>query len=223
MRKPKLLDLYCKAGGAGMGYYKAGFNVTGVDIEPQKHYPFKFIQGDAIEYVLKHGHKYDAIHASPPCQHASKSTSIAKSRGKKYINLIPGTRKALAGLNIPSVMENVLGSDLRPDIILCGTMFNLLVLRKRIFEINNAFILQAGIPPKQGSVKEGDYYCIFGKGSWKKSKYDSYPKIKKNTVRESWAFAMGIDWYMNELELSQAIPPAYTEYIGKQLIQQLNR
>lgn len=219
--RPKLLDLYCKAGGAGMGYHRAGFDVTGVDIEPQKHYPFTFIQGDAIHYLLTYGHLYDAFHASPPCLFASKSTSIAKSRGKVYPDLIPATRAAMSLYKIPSIMENVPGAIMRPDIIMRGTMFNLKVLRKRIFEINNCFILQPGIPPKKGTVKAGDYSSVFGKGSWKKSKADDMPKHALNTVRETWAFAMGIDWYMNETELAEAIPPAYTEYIGKQLINYL--
>jgi len=221
-QKYKLLDLYCKAGGAGMGYHRAGFEVTGVDIQPQKHYPFEFIQGDAIEYLLKYGHLYNAVHASPPCQHASKSTALAKSRGKVYIDLIPQTRVALSRFNIPTIIENVPGAKIRPDLGLRGTMFNLGVLRKRYFEINNCFVLQAGIPPPKGSVIEGDYYCVFGKGSWKKSSECAMPKNRLNTVRESWANAMGIDWYMNETELAQAIPPAYTEYIGKQVINYLN-
>jgi DNA (cytosine-5)-methyltransferase 1 len=220
--KPKLLDLFCKAGGAAMGYHRAGFEVTGVDIAPQPHYPFTFVQADALEYVKLHGHLYDAIHASPPCQHASKSTSIAKARGKTYPNLIPATREALAAFRVPTIIENVPGAIIRPDIICRGTMFQLGVLRKRIFEINNCFILQPGIPPKTGTVKDGDYYSIFGKGSWRKSKTEAYPKNPKNTVRESWADAMGIDWYMNESELAEAIPPAYTEYIGKQVINYLN-
>jgi len=110
------------------------------------------------------------------------------------------------------VIENVPDAKIRPDIIMKGTMFNLLVLRKRIFEIENCFILQPGIPPKKGSVKAGDYYIIFGKGSWRKSHNDQYPKeeIRLKTVRESWANAMGINWPMNERELAEAIPPAYT-------------
>lgn len=219
--KPKLLDLFCKAGGAGMGYQRAGFDVTGIDIAPQKHYPFTFIQADAIEYVLKYGHLYDVIHASPPCQNASKSTAIAKSRGKTYPDLIPVTRAALEKFKIPTIIENVPGAIIRPDVIMRGTMFNLKVLRKRIFEVNNCFILQPGIPQKSGTVKAGDYYSIFGKGSWRKSKTDDMPKYQLKTVRESWAAAMGIDWYMNECELAEAIPPAYTGYIGKQIINYL--
>lgn len=219
--RPKLLDLFCKAGGAGMGYHRAGFDVTGVDIAHQKHYPFDFIQADAIEFVKEYGHLYDAIHASPPCQNASKSTAIAKSKGKIYPDLIPITRATLENFKIPTVIENVPGAIIRPDVVMRGTMFGLKVLRKRYFEVNNCFILQPGIMPKTGSVKAGDYYSIFGKGSWRKCKNDEMPKHRLNTVRESWAAAMGIDWFMNEAEIAEAIPPAYTEYIGKQIINYL--
>lgn len=218
-RRFKILDLFCGAGGAAMGYARAGFKVTGVDNKPQPHYPFRFIKMDAIKYVLKHGHLYDAIHASPPCQHASKSTSIQKSKGKIYIDLIPVTREALSKFKVPTIIENVPGAKIRPDIILKGYPFGLLVLRKRIFEINNCFVLQPGFEPKKGSVKNGDYYCIFGNGNWRKSSYDAFPKKREKTVRESWSKAMGIDWYMNEKEISQAIPPAYTDFIGKQIMQ----
>jgi DNA (cytosine-5)-methyltransferase 1 len=218
----KLLDLFCGGGGAAQGYIEAGFDVTGIDCYKHKHYPGKFIQAPALWYLRHHGHLFDAIHASPPCQHASKSTSIAKSKGKSYPDFIPRSRHFLARFSCPTIMENVPGAKIRPDLLLYGTMFNLLVLRKRIFEINNCFILQAGIPPKNGSVRGGDYYSIFGKGSWKKSKTDLYPKHRLKTVRESWANAMGIKTKMNERELAEAIPPAYTYYIGKQIINYLD-
>jgi DNA (cytosine-5)-methyltransferase 1 len=220
----KLLDLFC---GAAKGYMQAaeklGINleITGIDNRPQKHYPYHFIQSDALEYVIEHGQFFDVLHASPPCQHASKSTSIAKSKGKIYPNLIPVTREILLNFKIPSIIENVPGAKIRPDIFLTGPTFNLLVLRKRIFEINNCFLLQTPNLIKHGSCKEGDYYSIFGRGSWKKEKSYVMPKIRKNTVRESWAFAMGIDWYMNETELAQAIPPAYTKFIGLQIFEQI--
>lgn len=225
-QKYKLLDLYCKAGGAGMGYYSAGFDVTGIDIEPQKHYPFKFIQSDAIEYVKRYGYLYDAIHASPPCQEASRSTAQWKAKGKKYPDLIPLTRVTLKKFDVPVIIENVPDAMIRPDIKLRGYMFNLKVIRERLFEIHNCFILQAGIPQKNGSVRAGDYACVFGKGSYRKNKLDQEPKFKKTTVRETWAYAMGIEslssfWNMSDIELAEAIPPAYTEYIGKQVLNYL--
>ena len=118
MKKPKLLDLYCKAGGAGMGYSLAGFEVTGIDIQPQPNYPFRFIQYDAVAYLRRYGHLYDAIHASPPCQFASRSTAPHRANNKEYFNLIPKTRAVLDKCGKPYVIENVKNAGLRPDIIL---------------------------------------------------------------------------------------------------------
>jgi DNA (cytosine-5)-methyltransferase 1 len=216
--RPKLLDLFCKAGGAGMGYYLAGFDVTGVDIDPQPNYPFEFIQGDAIQFLLTHGHEYDVIHASPPCQKASRSTSPHKANGKIYLDLIPITRYVLELIGKPFIIENVPEADIKPDIVLWGPMFGLKVLRKRHFEIGNCFVMQPAINPKNGTVAQGDYCCIFGKGAYRKSKNDAMPKFKKDTVVSTWSLALGIDWKMKDIELAEAIPPAYTEYIGKQII-----
>ena len=218
--KPKLLDLFCKAGGAGVGYHRAGFEVVGVDIEPQPNYPFKFIQADAIHYLLEHGHEYVIVHASPPCQKWTCSTATQRKKGKKYLDLITATRNALLYTGKPYIIENVPQAPIHPDIVLMGHMFGLKVLRKRHFE-TSFFMLQPGIIKPVGTVKEGDYSSIFGKGAYKKSKNNKMPKHKKNTVRETWAYAMGIDWFMKDVELSEAIPPAYTEYIGKQAIELL--
>ena len=131
----RLLDLFCCAGGAGMGYSRAGFDVVGVDIAPQPRYPFEFIQAEAIEYVKAHGHEYDAIHASPPCQ-ASSALTKGTNRGRIYEDLIPQTRAALGASGRPYVIENVQGSDLRRDATLCGEMFGLAVIRHRYFEVS---------------------------------------------------------------------------------------
>lgn len=200
-----------------MGYHMAGFEVTGVDIKPQKNYPFKFIQGDAIEYVKAYGHLYDSIHASPPCQHASKSTAPAKSKGKVYVDLIPATSEALSLFNVPTIIENVPGANIRPDIVLFGNMFGLKVRRKMVFEIENCFILQPG------NVRINyEYVQVFGAGSWKKTSTGRKPEFAKQTVRETWLYAMGITHNMTIGEIAEAIPPAYTEFIGKQIINFLN-
>lgn len=218
MKKLKLLDLYCKAGGAGMGYHLAGFDVTGVDIENQPNYPFRFIQADAITYLLRNGHKYDAVHASPPCQFATRSTAQFRNAGKIYTNLIPLTRKALDKIGLPYIIENVPGAGLRPDIILSGIMFYLKVIRVRHFETGNWMMLQQQIEAAKGTVKNGDYCSVFGKCS-----SDRTPnRFGQKTIREAWMFAMGITWHMKESEVAEAIPPAYTNYIGHQLINQLN-
>src|SRR5690606_19595353 len=138
--KPTLLDLYCCAGGAGMGYHLAGFEVFGVDISDQPNYPFQMHTGDAIEYVKRHGHEFDAIHASPPCQGHSgptKGTNAARNaaQGRSHPDLIDATRQALDATGKPYVIENVMGAPLRRDLVLCGEMFGLGVLQHRISEL----------------------------------------------------------------------------------------
>lgn len=212
MNRPKLLDLFCGAGGAGKGYMDAGFDVTGVDIEPQPDYPGTFIQGDALAYLAAHGHEYDAVHGSPPCQ-ASCTLTKGTNKGNQYLNLIPATRALFGLLNVPTVIENVQGSDLRRDLTLCGEMFNLGVIRHRYFELNWAAIPTphkkhrgrvAGY--RHGQWYEGPYFAVYGEGGG------------KGTVAQ-WQVAMGIDWTDNRKSIAEAIPPAYTRFIGGQLMQ----
>lgn len=202
---PMLLDLFCKAGGASMGYHRAGFTVVGVDHQPQRNYPFTFIKADAIGYVQNHGHEFDAIAASPPCQRHTKAQVI---RGREHADLIPETREALSVTGKPWVIENVMGAPLINPIELCGCMFpELNVYRERIFESNvllEAPAHQAHVQPltKMGRAPiPGNRMFIVG-----------------NFIgAEEGRKAMGIDW-MARSELSQAIPPPYTEYIGQQLM-----
>jgi DNA (cytosine-5)-methyltransferase 1 len=131
----KLLDLFCGAGGAAMGYYRAGFeDITGVDNKPQPNYPFEFILGDALEYVIDHGAEFDVIHASPPCQ----AYSITKSLPwvDDYPELIEPLRNLLKETDKPYVIENVLGAPLINPLELCGSMFGLPLIRHRLFECN---------------------------------------------------------------------------------------
>jgi DNA (cytosine-5)-methyltransferase 1 len=207
--KRKLLDLFSCAGGAGRGYQDAGFHVTGVDIEDQPDYAGDtFIQGDALEFLAAHGHEYDVIHASPPCQ-ASSALTKGTNKGRVHVNLIPQTRELLARFTVPTVMENVQGSDLRRDLVLCGEMFGLGVIRHRYFEVNGAVIAQpehlkhrgrvAGW--RHGTFHEGPYFAVYGDGGGK----GSVPQ---------WQEAMGMDWTSSRRHLAEAIPPAYTRYIG---------
>lgn len=201
----KLLDLYCAAGGAGEGYRRAGFDVTGVDILPQRHNPHRFIQADALEYVRDHGHEYDAIHASPPCQAYSMAAQTQRNRGRKYPDLLALTRTALQRTGKPWVIENVKGAPMRADFKLCGCQFGLALRRERWFETSwNGIAL---IPTCQHPFP---VVSVVGHGTptWVRQKLGYNPTIKD--YRE----AMGIDW-MNRDELSQAIPPAYTEFIGR--------
>ena len=212
----RLLDLFCGAGGAGKGYMDAGFDVTGVDINPQPDYPGEFIQGDAIAYLASHGHEFDAIHASPPCQ-ASSALTKGTNKGRRYLNLIPATRALLALYDAPSVIENVQGSDLRRDLTLCGEMFGLGVIRHRYFEANGWRPLPLEHKPHRGVIKgwnhgrlnpDGVYYQVYGAGG------------RKGSVQE-WQEAMGIFWTDNRKSIAEAIPPAYARFIGGQMIQHL--
>jgi site-specific DNA-cytosine methylase len=211
--KPKLLDLFCGAGGAGRGYMDAGFDVTGVDIEPQPDYPGRFIQGDAITYLAQHGHEYDAIHASPPCQ-ASSALTKGTNKGREYLNLIPATRALLALHDKPTVIENVQGSGLRRDLTLCGEMFGLGVIRHRYFELSGFPFIPTPHIKHRGVIKgwnhgklnpDGVYYQVYGAGG------------RKGTVAE-WQVAMGIDWTSNRKSIAEAIPPAYSRFIGGQIM-----
>jgi DNA (cytosine-5)-methyltransferase 1 len=197
--KPRLLDLFCGAGGAAMGYHRAGFEVVGVDIKPQPHYPFECHQADALTYPLE---GFDAYHASPPCQRYTRCTPPSY-RGN-HPDLIAATRDRLAGKHY--VIENV------PDawrllvnpVILCGTMFGLHTHRHRYFE---APAVVFALLPKCQRVK----LPVVVTGT-----------TRRKTGRIEYSVAacrevLGIDW-MTRKEIDETIPPAYTEYIGKQLM-----
>jgi len=211
----KLLDLFCGAGGAGKGYMEAGFDVTGIDINPQPDYPGTFIQGDAIAYLAAHGHEYDARHASPPCQ-ASCTLTKGTNSGNEYLNLIPATRALLALFDGPNVIENVQGSDLRRDLTLCGEMFGLGVIRHRYFEVSGFAAIPLDHKPHRGRVAgwrhgewfDGPYFAVYGDGGG------------KGTVAQ-WQEAMGISWTDNRKSIAEAIPPAYTRFIGGQIMTRL--
>lgn len=207
--KPRLLDLFCGAGGAGMGYHRAGFEVTGIDMNPQKNYPFKFVQGDALAYVAQYGWQFDAIHASPPCQAHSKALRLAGIHAKEHLDLIAATRFWLQTLGIPFVIENVQGAPLRDAVMLCGSQFGLKVYRHRYFE-TSFYCMQPNHAPHNDSTPPA------GRGRSPKG-FISICSGGITGVSQPERFAaMGIDW-MTNTELAQAIPPAYTEYIGKQL------
>jgi DNA (cytosine-5)-methyltransferase 1 len=208
MKQLRLLDLYCGAGGAGEGYRLAGFDVTGIDINPQPKNPHNFIQGDAIEYLSEYGHEYDAIHASPPCQAYTKAAKQWRKEGRRYPDLISITRRLLQYTGKPWIIENVPGAPLLNPILLNGSVFNIRVHRPRLFETNFP-IAQPEVlpmtPVKMGRpIKEGDIIQPVGhfSGVWYAAK------------------EMGLPW-MGQSELAQAIPPVYTQYISKYLLQYL--
>jgi DNA (cytosine-5)-methyltransferase 1 len=216
----KLLDLYCGAGGASVGYSRAGFEVTGVDKYPQPRYPFEFIQGDAIDYCLNYGHRFDIITASPPCQaYTCLKSILTEAQKAKHEDLIDATRDAILSTGKPYVIENVGGArnKLRSPIMLCGTYFGLKVYRHRFFECNPFVLCPSHFPHQdnlQGSgrgLSDKGFISVTGNGGDRTlgSNYFSYAQR-----------SMGIDW-MSRKELSQAIPPAYTEFIGNQIMQVL--
>lgn len=208
--RPLLLDLFCGAGGAAVGYDRAGFDVVGVDIHPQPNYPFQFVQDDALRYVRRRGHRFDAIHASPPCQRYCAPSQYNGNR-ESYPDWVDGTRMTLAMTGKPWVIENTPGAPLVNPTILCGTMFGLRVYRHRLFESSEA--LTAPNHPKHGPrcsrngvIPRLDQYMTITGG-----------KHSKAWVRSA-AGAMACGWMHTVHEVCEAIPPAYTEWIGKQLI-----
>jgi len=228
MKPPRLLDLFCGAGGAAVGYNRAGFEVVGVDHKPQKHFPFQFILADALEYVRDHGHEYDAIHASPPCQAYSDLTRMWNA--KEHPDLVAPTRNFLNASGLPYIIENVPGAPLKASIMLCGTMFDLGIngaelWRHRYFE--TTFTLPLTRPCAHYS--RGRVIGVYGgHGRDRRRVIGVYGHSGGRSVRDGTQqfsvadrrMAMGIDW-MNGAELSEAIPPAYTEFIGCQLMRLL--
>lgn len=207
MSRPRLLDLFCGAGGAAMGYHRAGFDVVGVDIKPQPHYPFEFHQGDALTFPLD---GFDATHASPPCQAYVRSGMVAKDG--RHPALVPQTRSRLMESGLPWVIENVPGSPLRIDVMLCGSMFGLDVRRHRWFETHPPMAPWT-LACDHSRPITGVYGHPHGKGgAWRNGKRPMLP-----SDATTWASAMGIDW-MAPSEIALAVPPAYTEHIGRQLI-----
>jgi hypothetical protein len=270
--RPRLLDLFCGAGGAAMGYHRAGFDVVGVDIKPQPHYPFTFIRDNALDFlvgkviddhsglrtleqadaleILRRSDEtneireaarngldglvrdrvvrcpsrladppagfvlasFDAIHASPPCQRWSSKTR----NGNAHPDLITPLRPLLEATGLPYVIENVEGAPLDNPIMLCGSSFGLGVERHRLFESNVPLMAypcaHGGQPRRYRLYDHGDWYMsrivhVFGTGGGK--------------GREHWQEAMGIDWTNDTDELREAIPPAYTELVGHQLLQHI--
>ena len=200
MSKPRVLDLFCKAGGAAMGYHQAGYEVVGIDIEPQKNYPFEFHQDDALDYPLE---GFDFIHASPPCQAFTVARVI---HGREHPDLLTPTRERLQQQPTPWVIENVPRSPMRSDLVLCGSMFGEPRLKRhRLFEF---WVPLTNFPPPSPCAHGKQIISVFGHGG------HVYHGVAE------WREVMGIDW-MTRDELAQAIPPAYTEYIGRQLINAL--
>lgn len=196
----KLLDLFCGAGGASMGYHLAGFEVEGVDINPQPHYPFKFHQADALTFSLE---GFDAYHASPPCQRFSAMQHIHNNH-HKHPDLIAPIRERLHRTLKPFVIENVVGSPLVAPVMLCGTMFGLPIAKHRLFETNFP------VPTPDTPCCHHDLYDPYHGGEMARDE------------KRKLAIAIGVDWFMTRPEVREAIPPIYAVYMGVYLTDALS-
>ena len=210
-KRPRLLDLFCGAGGAAMGYYRAGFEVVGVDIKPQPHYPFEFHQANALTYPLE---GFDAYHASPPCQGYTFMNNRYPERRNSHPKLIIPIRGRFVATGKPFIIENVIGAkkEMLHPFKLHGGMFGLRVHRPRLFE-SNLFLLM----PQ--SEKSNDIVGVYGRAPDGRRLWGSSTQARlraASSIKEA-SEAMGINW-MVWTEIKEAIPPAYTEYIGKYLI-----
>ncbi|MFB6840954.1 DNA methylase [Streptomyces sp. NPDC056361] len=223
--RPLLLDLFCCAGGAGTGYHRAGFDVVGIDIRPRPNYPFTFVQADALDYLsalIASGEieRFSFVHSSPPCQAGcalTVGTNQSKGWGGTHVDLVPPTRELLEVSGLPYVIEQPNGkADIRKDLTLCGEQFELGVLRHRNFELGHWSVVQPAHVPHRGRVRgwrhgeffDGPYVAAYGNGGGK----PSVPELQA---------AMGITWTDVREELTEAIPPAYTHWIGATYLAQI--
>ena len=216
MTRPLLLDLFCGAGGAAMGYHRAGFDVIGVDIDPQPHYPFEFFQVSAFTALCDESimRNVAAIHASPPCQHYS---DLARRNGNAddWPDLVGPIRDCLIGTGRPWVIENVEGAPLIKPMMLCGTMFpELRVLRHRLFEASFPLVAPPHPTPHPLVFTHDKRKRHFGQ----LDQDTSFVQVTGggNCTVANARDAMGIEW-MTKHELNEAIPPAYAEWVGAQL------
>lgn len=213
-QRPRLADLFCCQGGATRGYERAGFEVVGVDIDPQPRYCGKtFVQCDALEFIAEHGHEFDAFHASCPCQLYSKAQRI---QGREHPDLIAATRAALEATGRPFVIENVedAARHLRNPATLCGVSFGLRTYRHRLFESGGGFDLPRLVHPRHTAplakmgrpIGDGEFYHAVGNFSG------------VDLVRED----MGMGWASRD-GLREAIPPCYAEYVGRHMLEHIRR
>jgi DNA (cytosine-5)-methyltransferase 1 len=214
----RMLDLFSGAGGAAVGYAQAArelgidLDITGVDIAPQPRYPFRFVQADAMTFPLD---GFDVIHASPPCQAHSVASNRAKAQGKVYTTgwMLDATYQRLRATSAAWVVENVGNAKMHNPLMLCGSTFGLRVIRHRLFDSSHLLFAPGVCRHTRGATKRGEYITVAGNGHQKYQPYHSF---------EDRQSAMGIDW-MNRYEITQAIPPAYTRWIGLQLFPALTR
>lgn len=214
----RALDLFCGAGGAAMGLHRAGFEVLGLDWKDQPRYPFQFRVADALVYPTE---GFDFIWASPICKGHSSLCFYGKNRGRTWPNQIPATRKKLQNSGALWCIENVERAPLETDSFLCGQMFGLPLIRHRLFETNFFWLRPTHRCARRGSTRlpygsPNRVYTIAGHG------YGASRSNRGLTWRKAeGSRALGIDWMIRE-EMAQAIPPVYSEYIGRFAISALH-
>lgn len=225
MRRLRALDLFCGAGGAAAGLQRAGFEVTGIDIADQPRYPFEFLQGDVSQAFIRHQASditerlpafwFDLIWASPPCQ---GRTAYRRRPGHvapvDTDRMIASTRALLRSTGVPYIIENVPGAPLESPVLLCGSMFGLDVRRHRLFECSFPVLA----PACRHDLQRGSFPQATNRVNRRKTVEVGVWRIPLETQRH----AMGIDW-MNLEELSEAIPPAYSEFLGRAAVAAMER
>lgn len=208
-----------------MGYAHAGFEVVGVDKDPQPEYPFDFIQADAIEVLSDFERmpgwiqSFDAIHASFPCQ---RFTDQGNNHDAHPDLITPG-RELLLATGLPFVMENVDSAPLRRDLLLCGRMFALPVIRHRVFELHGFDVPPPFHPKCRGAVSAGDAISVVGTGGGTQAHRGRRKRFDDMSVIRSRQLAMGLPWITDVQNLAEAIPPAYTAYVGAHLARALDK
>lgn len=207
MTRTLLLDLFCGAGGAAVGYHRAGFDVVGVDIEPQPNYPFPFVQADALNPPFDLA-SFDAIHASPPCQRFSPSTP----NPDKWPDLVDPMRQVLLASGKPYVMENVRHAGLAGHLMLCGSMFGLQVQRHRIFELSDHTPLLLSPSCNHRAWADGRPWVVVGEpGGFNQGAMGGQNRHKYQDLAHAQTL-MEMSWTETEREVCEAIPPAYAEF-----------
>lgn len=236
MGRPTIVDLYCKAGGAAAGYVAAGFNVLGVDKDPQPNYPYAFMRADVTALTPEFIAGFAGAHASPPCQFGTELRHTnRRHQAKDHVNLIPFTRDLLDRAGVPYVIENVraVREHLKDPVTLCGSMFDLHAMahtddgwvpfqlqRHRLFEVNFPLVTPPACSHRQPTLGiYGGHVRCRSASYWREGGAD-FPGEDKKAIAYG---AMRIDWPMTMDELSEAIPPAYTEWLGRQLLSHLTR
>lgn len=236
MTRPKMLDLFCGEGGAAMGYHRAGFDVVGIDTDPKRldRYPFESHQADALVFLAEHGHEFDAVHASPPCQGYSRGTAALPDRLDRYDRLIAATRDMLVATGLPYVVENVedAAPELRAPLMLCGTEFGLAaddtdgrrlaLKRHRLFE-SNVHLLGAGGCLGHSARTRRRVAGVYGgarrdEQEAREVRKGGYVPASLDVLRN----LIGAPW-MTEQGCFLSIPPAYSQHIGEQLLNHLTQ